>query len=115
MFRWSSLLGICALLPVALDAQEPRKIEFNRDIRPILSDNCFLCHGPDKNARKAKMRLDVREEALAKEAFKPGKADESELVKRVFSKDEDETMPPPESKKKLSDAQKKLLKEWIAQ
>src|SRR6185295_19461448 len=116
MTRTQLILTACLAFSAALPASEmARKIEFNRDIRPILSDNCFLCHGPDKNTRKAKMRLDVREDALAKEAFKPGKADESELVRRVFSKDDDEMMPPPESKKKLSDAQKKLLKDWIAQ
>src|SRR5436190_11385520 len=78
---------LCA--PFISHANEVAKIEFNRDIRPILSDSCYLCHGPDKNARKAKMRLDVREDALAKKAFEPGKPDESELVKRIFSKDAD--------------------------
>src|SRR5206468_8448980 len=93
----------------------PDKIEFNRDVRPILSDNCFYCHGPDKNHRKGKMRLDVREEALKKEAFVPGKPEESELVKRIFTDDKDDHMPPFDSAKKLTDAQKATLKEWIAQ
>ena len=110
------ILAVCLLFSTALQASElARKIEFNRDIRPILSDNCFLCHGPDKNTRKAKMRLDVREDAIAKEAFIPGKADASELVKRLFSKDPEQVMPPPETKKILSDAQRATLKEWIAQ
>ncbi|HAB18396.1 MAG TPA: hypothetical protein DCE44_18385 [Verrucomicrobiales bacterium] len=93
----------------------PAKLEYNRDIRPILSDTCFHCHGPDKNARKGKMRLDVREEALAKKAFVPGQPDESELVKRLFSADPEELMPPPDAHKPLTEAQKQLLKRWIAE
>jgi hypothetical protein len=91
------------------------RVEYSRDVRPILSDNCFLCHGPDKNTREAKLRLDLRDEAIAKEAFVPGKADESELVKRIFTTDEDDVMPPPESHKHLTAAQKDILKRWIAQ
>lgn len=91
------------------------KVEYNRDVRPILSDNCFLCHGPDKNTRKAKLRLDIREDAIAQEAFVPGKPDESELVKRLFTTDPDDIMPPPDSHKHLTDAQKDILKRWIAQ
>lgn len=92
-----------------------RELTYNRDIRPILSDNCFYCHGPDASHRKAKLRLDMREDALKAEAFVPGNADESELVKRIFTTDEDDLMPPPDSAKKLTDAQKKTLKDWIAQ
>src|SRR5438094_5721279 len=73
-----------------------RQLSYNRDIRPILSDNCFYCHGPDPKKRKAKMRLDIREEALAKEAFVPGKPDESELIRRINAADPDDLMPPPE-------------------
>ena len=90
-------------------------VELNRDIRPILSDNCFYCHGPDGNHRKGKLRLDVREEALKNEAFVPGKPEESELVRRIFTDDKDDHMPPLESAKKLTEAQKATLKEWIAQ
>src|SRR5262245_47174182 len=90
-------------------------VSYNRDVRPILSDNCFYCHGPDKNHRKAKMRLDVREEALAKEAFVPGKPDESELVKRIFTTNEDDLMPPPDAHKALTAEQKAILKQWIAE
>ncbi len=93
----------------------PEKVEFNRDIRPILSDNCFYCHGPDKNHRKAELRLDVREGALEKKAFVPGDASGSELVKRLHSTDPDELMPPPDSNKKLTAQQKELLKRWVAQ
>jgi len=81
-------------------ADSTGKLGYNRDIRPILSDNCFACHGPDKNKRKAKMRLDDRASVLEKEALVPGKPDDSELVKRIFSNKEKEMMPPPESHKK---------------
>ena len=93
--------------------------DFNREVRPILSNYCFKCHGPDDKARKSKLRLDVREEALkpaksGDHAIVPGKVDESELVTRIFSKDEDEVMPPPATKKELTDAQRDVLKRWIA-
>ncbi len=91
------------------------KVEFNRDVRPILSDNCFYCHGPDQNHRKAKLRLDVREGALEKKAFVPGNAQASELLKRLAATDPDEVMPPPDSNKKLTADQKETLKRWIQQ
>jgi hypothetical protein len=99
----------------AAESPVPEKIEYNRDVRPILSDNCFYCHGNDPSHRKAKLRLDLRDEALLKEAFVPGKPEESELVARLFSDDEDELMPPAESHKKLTDTQKEILKRWVAQ
>lgn len=106
----SVLLCSALALPALAD-----KLQYNRDIRPILSDNCFRCHGPDKAIRKAKLRLDQREVALEREAFIPGKANESELVRRIFSNDPEEMMPPPDSHKHLTDAQKDLLKRWIAE
>jgi cytochrome c553 len=114
------LLGSLAavLLAAAASAAEPRvpaKIEFNRDVRPILSENCFYCHGNDANRRKAKLRLDLREEALKKEAFVPGDADKSELVARIVATDPDELMPPPDSHKKLTARQKEILRRWVAQ
>src|SRR5262249_34611127 len=86
-------------------------VSFNRDIRPIFSDTCFRCHGPDKNARKAGLRLDVREEALKKTKsgvtpIVPGKPDESEIVRRVFSTEKYEVMPPEEAHKVLTPQQK---------
>ena len=97
-----------------------RKIEFNRDIRPILSDNCFACHGPDDNKRKAKLRLDKKEDAFlaAKSgdfAIVPGDLAKSHLLARIVSKDEEELMPPPKTGKKLTAAQIDLLKRWIAE
>jgi hypothetical protein len=93
----------------------PSKLVYNRDIRPILSDNCFACHGNDKNKIKGKLKLNDRDSALAKKAIVPGKPDESELVSRIFSKDADDIMPPPESQKKLTEQQKEILKRWVAE
>lgn len=93
-------------------------IEFNRDIRPILSENCFACHGPDAGQRQADLRLDVHEAALAelasgKRAIVPGNLEESELARRIASSDEAEQMPPADSTKKLTPQQIELLTRWI--
>ncbi len=101
------------LVLAAPAAESP--LSYNRDVRPILSDNCFHCHGPDKNHREGKLRLDIREEALVQEAFVPGQPDASELVKRIFTSKDDDRMPPPESHKTLSAEQKATLKRWIAE
>ncbi len=93
----------------------PAKIVFNRDVQPILSDNCFYCHGNDPKHREADLRLDIRDEALKAEAFIPGKAAKSELVARILTTDEDDLMPPPDSHKKLTQRQKEILKKWIDQ
>lgn len=110
-----TLLGVCALAPTIQAAPTLPKVQYNRDIRPILSENCFACHGFDKNQRKASLRLDVREEALASRAFVPGQPDKSELVKRIFSNNADELMPPADSHKALTAEQKQTLKRWIAE
>jgi len=112
-----AFLLVCASLAAGAEgpASPGAKIEFNREVRPILSENCFYCHGNDPNHRKGKMRLDLREEALKKEAFVPGKPEESELIDRIVSEDPDELMPPPDSHKKLTPRQKDLLKRWIEQ
>ncbi len=89
-------------------------IEFNRDIRPILAENCFACHGPDSAARKASLRLDVRDQAVEMLAIVPGKPDESHLLERIFEADVAKRMPPEKSHKKLTDVQKETLKKWIA-
>ncbi len=92
--------------------------DFSSEIRPILAENCFHCHGPDEQARKAKLRLDTFQGATTSGdlggAITPGNAGESELVHRIFTKDADELMPPPSSKRKLTSQQKQLLKDWIA-
>lgn len=90
-------------------------LEFNRDIRPILSENCFQCHGPDANKRRAELRLDVRDEAIAARAFVPGKPDDSDAIHRIFSGDEDEVMPPPDSRRALTNEQRELLRRWVAE
>ncbi|MFT5127580.1 MAG: hypothetical protein ACI8W8_001184 [Rhodothermales bacterium] len=111
------LASLLFLLPMTMVAEEA--INFSRDIRPILSDKCYHCHGPDKNTREAKLRLDIREGVLADldghAAVVPGKPMDSELVARILSTDEDEVMPPPKSNKTLTAAQKNLLKRWIAE
>jgi hypothetical protein len=107
-----SLLGIVTLV-TPIQAED--KIEYNRDIRPILSDNCFRCHGPDSASRKANLRLDKRENAIELEAIVPKKPAESELIARIETHERDQVMPPPKSQKKLTPAQKNLLNQWIAQ
>jgi hypothetical protein len=91
------------------------ELRFNRDVRPILSDKCFACHGPDTAKRAAELRLDDRAVALAKEAIKPGDAAGSELVHRIESDDPESQMPPPKSNKRLTSAEKETLKRWIAE
>ncbi|MEZ6113521.1 MAG: PSD1 and planctomycete cytochrome C domain-containing protein [Pirellulaceae bacterium] len=104
------------LAAVAADAiAVPDRIEFNRDVRPILSDNCFFCHGPDANHRQGDLRLDIRDDALQAEAFVPNKPDASKLIARILTTDADELMPPPDSKKQLTDRQKVILRRWVEQ
>ena len=94
-------------------------VDFTNEVRPILSEYCFHCHGPDKSTRKAKLRLDLSEGALRDlggySAVIPGKPEDSELVFRLHSEDKEELMPPPETGKRLSEKQKKILEEWIKQ
>lgn len=115
-FFWLYVVGI-VLIPSVCAAQAP--VDFNRDVQPILSDRCYACHGPDAGSREAKLRLDVREVAVAGRkggaAIVPGKADASALVARILSDDPDELMPPPEFKKPLSAEQKQTLQAWIDQ
>jgi hypothetical protein len=99
--------------PASSDGTTP-KVSFDRDIRPILSDKCFRCHGPDAEARQADLRLDTRE-GLTEGVIVPGKPDESELVARITSNDPEVRMPPPDSKLALSSAQHELLRRWIAE
>ena len=97
-------------------AEETRQtpgIQFNEHIRPILSEYCSACHGPDKASRKADLRLDVREIAIESGAITPGNAEDSELVARINSNDAEFVMPPPSFRKKLTAQQKKLIASWI--
>ncbi len=109
-----TILGTTRPAPVAL-AADPAKVDFNFQIRPLLSDRCFKCHGPDEKARKAKLRLDLREGILKEledgwAVVKPGNPAKSEMVRRIFATDEDDLMPPAKSNLKLSVAEKELLK-----
>src|SRR5262245_1335185 len=107
-------LAVCGLSTRAATASDEH-LQYNRDVRPILFDTCFACHGPDSAARKADLRLDRREVAVEMGAIAPGDVEGSEMIRRIMSEDPDEQMPPPETKKKLTDAQKKLLAHWIKQ
>lgn len=93
-------------------------VDFNRDIKPILSNKCYTCHGPDKDERKAKLRLDTREGALRDlggyAAIIPQKVTTSELIKRVTTADEEDLMPPPEKGGRLSSREVQMLKDWVA-
>ncbi|MEC7356980.1 MAG: DUF1549 domain-containing protein, partial [Verrucomicrobiota bacterium] len=93
------------------------EINFNKDVKPILSENCYFCHGPDQNKRKAKLRLDNFKDATTAHdgvsAIVPNDLEQSELIYRILSDDPDEIMPPPDAKLKLSKEQKDILKEWV--
>lgn len=108
-----TVLALGLLVPVA-PAQD---LEFNRDVRPILAENCFFCHGPDAGRRKAKLRLDVAASAFADRgdgpAIVPGDPDRSALWRRITERDPDERMPPPESHKELSAEEIATLRRWI--
>ncbi len=102
---------------IATSSQGAGKLDFNRDIRPILSDNCFACHGLDAKKRKADLRLDLPEGAFTAIdgvfPIKPGDPEVSSIIQRIVSTDEDEVMPPPDSHKKVTPAQAEILKRWI--
>lgn len=108
-------LAATASIHAAATAPASGKLRYNRDIRPILSDNCFHCHGPDKSHREADLRLDVREDAIQAKAIQPGKPEKSSIIERIQTHDEDDIMPPPESKKTLTEAQKQAIIEWVRQ
>ena len=106
------LFSTC-ILGTQATADEP--VDFNRDIRPILAENCFYCHGQDGNKRQADLRLDIRDLAIQAKAFVPGNATDSSLISRIHSTDADEQMPPPKSNRKVSIEQKRLLESWVNQ
>ena len=119
----SSNLVLPALANAAEPAPLPRDVkpkpagtlEYNRDIRPILAENCFACHGPDSASRKAGLRIDRRDDAIEGKAIVPGKPEASDMITRINSSDAKELMPPAKSHKKLTPAQKETLKKWIAE
>jgi hypothetical protein len=116
------LPSVASLLAFAFlgAAESADTVRFNRDIRPIMSDTCFHCHGFDPKSRKGGLRLDLREDALKAGksgalAIVPGKPEQSEIIKRIFSADQDDVMPSPEAHKTLTSAQKELFRRWVAQ
>jgi len=111
MLVWAAACG-------ALSAAD--RVDFNFEVRPLLSDRCFFCHGPDEKARKAGLRLDQREGVFemrkgGRRAVVPGDPGQSELVRRLFAADPDEVMPPPESHLELTAPEKDLLRRWVEQ
>src|SRR2546429_5061045 len=113
--RW-----LCRSAGVPASAASKGAVDFDRDIRPVLSDKCFACHGPDEKERKAKFRLDRKDDAFkplksGDLAIVPGHPEKSELIARITTKDEDALMPPPKSGKQLTAAQIDLLRRWIAE
>jgi cytochrome c553 len=120
MHRLAAIALAAALLAsAATTARADRRIDFNRDIRPILTDNCYFCHGPDKEQRKAELRLDTKEGLFRIKddvaAVVPGKPDDSVMFMRITSDDPEFVMPHPDSKKTLKPEQIQLIKQWIEQ
>ncbi|MCI0705352.1 MAG: DUF1549 domain-containing protein [Planctomycetia bacterium] len=111
--RWLIALFLLAFAAPMVVA-EPT-VDFNRDVRPILSDKCFACHGPDEKHRKAKLRLDSEKDALDSGVIVPSKPAESALVQRITAEDEADRMPPVKSGKKLTAAEVKVLQQWVAE
>jgi hypothetical protein len=116
-----AVVGALAAVGVwpALVRADSASLDFNRDVRPILSENCFACHGFDEAAREADLRLDVAESALADRdgvpAIVAGDPEASEAWRRITSEDESEVMPPVDSHRELTDQQKEILRQWIAE
>jgi hypothetical protein len=104
-------MSISLLFAALLPAATPQEDLFTTRVRPILAAHCFKCHGPDEKARKAKLRLDIRESALR--VLSPNKPGEAELVRRISAHDESVMMPPPQAKLPLTDAEKATLRQWV--
>jgi hypothetical protein len=117
MLMLSALLLAASLAPVYADVSGDKPINFNQDIRPILSENCYFCHGPDEQNRKADLRLDLKSGAFSAPSgypvIVPGKPDESELYRRITSDDDEYRMPPAKTGKTLTPEQIDLLTRWI--
>ena len=109
---WIFVLSAALSLSAISRGQE---VQYNRDIRPILSENCFKCHGPDEQFREADLRLDIRAAAIEHGALVSGEPESSEMISRIESEDPDTFMPPPDSNKTLTAQQKHLLRKWVEQ
>ena len=111
-----ALIAVVLGLLFAPPASGAERLLYNRDIRPLLSDKCFFCHGPDAQKREAKLRLDVRASATADGAIVPGKPDQSKLLARITTTDPDDHMPPAKAKlRSFTPAEVALLRRWIAE
>lgn len=108
-------LSFAILAMVACSVTAAEKLKYNRDVRPILADKCFSCHGADSAARKADLRLDNRDAAIDMSAIKPGDASKSEMIARIVTDAHDKIMPPPEMKKALSKAEVEILTRWVTE
>ena len=119
MSHFASVLTSAMIALAVAGGASAQRVDYARDVLPILSDNCYHCHGPDEQARKARLRLDTKEGAFRtrndRTVIIPGKTGESELIKRITSDDETEVMPPPESNRTLSAKQIELLRQWVEQ
>ena len=124
LFRPSRPFAVAVIVVLAATtsqviAQGDEAVVFTRDIRPILSDNCFRCHGPDENTREADLRLDQQDDLFAdlngNKVVTAGHPQNSELIRRILSDDPDEMMPPPDSNKSLTNEQKQRLVDWVKQ
>ena len=113
LFFSTALAWGVAATALTADTASAQSISFASDVRPILSDHCFACHGPDEHAREADLRLDLREEAVESGAIVPGSAEESELMLRISSDDVDQRMPPPHINKDLTDAEIETIRLWL--
>src|ERR1051325_1561919 len=111
-------LAILTLI-ISMPARAAAPVAFGRDIQPILSDNCYPCHGPDEKKRKEKLRFDTKEGAFrlkeGKAVIVPGKPAQSEVIRRIKTGDADDLMPPPDSHRKLTARQIELLQTWVEQ
>ncbi|MCH2183308.1 MAG: DUF1549 domain-containing protein, partial [Mariniblastus sp.] len=112
-FQAASFAACLGLAVGQLHSQEV--LRYNRDVRPILADKCFSCHGADSAARKAGLRLDQREAAIEMEVLVPGQPAESALLERILSEDVDLQMPPPETKKTVTPEEREILRRWITE
>src|SRR6516225_4946828 len=113
--RSCNLAAVLLIGSLATSAMADDKIDFNRQVRTILSDKCFACHGPDTAKIKAKLRLDVRDVAVKRGAIVPGQPHKSELISRIFAKEPTQVMPPVKTNKTLSEAEKQVLKQSISE
>lgn len=113
--RRTTALSLLSAVVWCVSVQAADPLDFNRDIRPILSENCFYCHGQDANKRQADLQLHIREAAIASGAIVPNNPMESSLIARIMTENPDEVMPPPKSNRRLSPEQKQKLKQWVAE